>query len=326
MRYNDVLNEEQLDELGIFKDIKAGFKGAMDNGVQGAVSGFKASQSSRQGEEHSSKIVSNLKAEYMKTVGGGNKATYASLIDFLGSHGLQDLDGIADPTNTGTAQPATSADPANTATPPTTTATPSAPSGTPTTPAVDPKAQQANLKARLKTGQGMGTKTGTGFKQSRVGVPVQKLVGKNPDGSPKFATVREDVEGATTLNNSQIDTIIKTAVEKNYSAIVAAQRGRSLPSRGGSGVSLGRSQSTAAEPASQVATDNPFNNPGKLLAQWQEYLDNGGQVTRKLRKAIETLNSALPQKAVAQQAAPVAPPQPGVTEGVGYSRFLGIQL
>ena len=61
-------------------------------------------------------------------------------------------------------------------------------------PAVDPKAQQANLKARLKTGQGMGTKTGTGFKQSRVGVPVQKLVGKNPDGSPKFSTVREEVE------------------------------------------------------------------------------------------------------------------------------------
>ena len=324
MRYNDVLNEEQLDELGIFKDIKAGFKGAMDNGVQGAVSGFKASQSSRQGEEHSSKIVANLKAEYMKTVGGGNKATYTSLIDFLGSHGLQDLDGITDPSNTGTTQPATSADPA---TPPT-TATPSAPSSTPSTPTptVDPKAQQANLKARLKTGQGMGTKTGTGFKQSRVGVPVQKLVGKNPDGSPKFATVREDVEGAAPLNNSQIDTIIKTAVEKNYSAIVAAQRGRNLPSRGGSGVSLGRSQSTAAEPGAQVATDNPFNNPGKLLAQWQEYLDNGGQVTRKLRNAITTLNSALPQKAVAPQAAPIAPPQPGVTEGVGYSRFLGIQL
>jgi len=322
MRYNDVLNEEQLDELGIFKDIKAGFKGAMDNGVKGAVSGFKASQSSRQGEDHSSKIVANLKAEYMKTVGGGNNATYTSLIDFLGSHGLQDLDGITDPSNTGTIQPATSADPA---TPSPTTATPSAPSSTPPTPTptVDPKAQQANLKARLKTGQGMGTKTGTGFKKSRVGVPVQKLVGKNPDGSPKFATVREDVEGTAPLNNSQIDTIIKTAVEKNYSAIVAAQQGRSLPSRGGSGVSLGRSQSTAAEPASQVATDNPFNNPGKLLAQWQAYLDNGGQVTRKLRKAIETLNSALPQKAVAPQAAPA---QPAPTESIGYSRFLGMKL
>lgn len=324
MRYNDVLNEEQLDELGIFKDIKAGFKGAMDNGVRGAVSGFKASQSSRQGEEHSSKIVANLKAEYMKTVGGGNNATYSSLIDFLGSHGLQDLDSITDPTTA----PAQSASPATTATAPssTPTATPAAPTSTPTTPTkIDPK-KAAELKGRLKGGVGIAGKTGTGFKTSRVGVPVQKLVGKNPDGSPKFATVREDVEGAATLNNSQIDTIIKTAVEKNYSAIVAAQRGRSLPSRGGSGVSLGRSQSTAPEPASPVATDNPFNNPGKLLAQWQEYLDNGGQVTRKLRKAIETLNSALPQKAVAQQAAPVAPPQPGVTESIEYSRFLNMKL
>ena len=171
MRYNDVLNEEQLDELGIFKDIKAGFKGAMDNGIQGAVSGFKASQSSRQGEEHSSKIVANLKAEYMKTVGGGNKATYSSLIDFLGSHGLQDLDGIPDPTSTGATPPEAPSAPTSTPTTPTAPTTPSSATTATITPPpaptkIDPK-KAAELKGRLKGGAGIAGKTGTGFKTSR---------------------------------------------------------------------------------------------------------------------------------------------------------------
>lgn len=309
MRYNDVLNEEQLDELGIVKDIKAGVKGAMDNGIRGAVSGFNASKSSRQGEEHSSKIIANLKADYMKTVGGGNNATYASLIDFLGSHGLQDLDSIEDPT-TASANPAIPA----TSAPAATTTTPTAPTATPAVPTkIDPK-KAAELKGRLKGGAGIAGKTGTGFKTSRVGVPVQKLVGKNPDGSPKFATVREDLEGAASLNNLQIDNIIKAAVRKNYSAIVAAQRGRSLPSRGAGGISLGKSSATNT---SVPSAGNPFDNPSKLLAQWQEYLDNGGQVTRKLRKAIETLNSALSKNTV---------PTPAPTESVEYSRFLNMKL
>jgi hypothetical protein len=65
----------------------------------------------------------------------------------------------------------------------------------PGAPQPDPKAQQAALKARLQgqraAGTSTATQTGTGFKGSRVGVPVQKLVGTNSDGSPKFATVRE---------------------------------------------------------------------------------------------------------------------------------------
>ena len=68
----------------------------------------------------------------------------------------------------------------------------------PGAPQPDPKAQQAATKARLQMqragGVSTATKTGTGFKQSRVGVPVQKMVGANPDGSPKFATVRESTE------------------------------------------------------------------------------------------------------------------------------------
>lgn len=57
----------------------------------------------------------------------------------------------------------------------------------------DPKAQQANLKARLKTGQGMGTKSGTGFKDSQVGAQRNKLITK-PDGSTQMVPVREHKE------------------------------------------------------------------------------------------------------------------------------------
>ena len=68
----------------------------------------------------------------------------------------------------------------------------------PGAPQPDPKAQQAATKARLQGQRAAGTslaaQTGAGFKGSRVGVPVQKMVGANPDGSPKFATVRESTE------------------------------------------------------------------------------------------------------------------------------------
>lgn len=68
----------------------------------------------------------------------------------------------------------------------------------PGAPQPDPKAQQAATKARLQGQRAAGTstaaQTGSGFKQSRVGVPVQKMVGANPDGSPKYATVRESTE------------------------------------------------------------------------------------------------------------------------------------
>ena len=53
------------------------------------------------------------------------------------------------------------------------------------------RSSQANLKARLRTNQGIGQKTPKGYSKSRVGTPVQKLVGADPSGNPVFATVRE---------------------------------------------------------------------------------------------------------------------------------------
>ena len=88
MRLNDVITEEHLDELNL-NSLKAG--------VTGAVSGYKASQSQRKGAEHSKRIVANLKANFMQTVGGGHTATYKNLRDFLADQGLIYLDKIPMP-------------------------------------------------------------------------------------------------------------------------------------------------------------------------------------------------------------------------------------
>ena len=180
MSLDNILSEDQINELGLINKI--------GSGVRGAVSGYKASQSQRKGADHADRIVANLKRDFMELVGGGQPATRDNLIKFLGTHGLQNLDALANPTTRSSTVTQPKLSPTSTSPTTPTTTDP----GERKEPTLDPEelpagnsvdqTKQANLKARLKTGQGMGTKTGTGFKNSRVGVPVQKLVGKNPDG------------------------------------------------------------------------------------------------------------------------------------------------
>jgi len=63
-----------------------------------------------------------------------------------------------------------------------------------TNPTTNNKDQQANLKNRLKSGQGMGKKGNSGFTKSGVGKPVQKMVGADKQGNPVFEPVREDIQ------------------------------------------------------------------------------------------------------------------------------------
>ena len=81
MRLHDMLTESQINELGIIDKISSGIKGAVSN--------VQAGRSQRKGEEHSDRIVANLKADFMKMVGGGQSATYQNLVDFLKSHSLE---------------------------------------------------------------------------------------------------------------------------------------------------------------------------------------------------------------------------------------------
>lgn len=90
MRYNDILNENQINELGIIKNIKGA--------IQGARAGYQASKLQKKGVEHSGRIVNNIRAEFQQMIGGGIEPTYDNLIDFLQDLGLSDLESIPNPT------------------------------------------------------------------------------------------------------------------------------------------------------------------------------------------------------------------------------------
>ena len=334
MRLDNILSETQINELGLI------------SGIKGAVSGYKASQSQRKGAEHSDRIVANLKGDFMKLVGGGQPATYDNLLKFLGTHGLQELDALVNPSNpTGTGT--------QTGLPPAGTTPATTPPGERIEPTLDPEApgtetpdnKQAELKARLQKGDTLSSRTGKGFSQSRVGVPVQKLVGKNPDGSPKFNVVREDAEDPSALNNAQIDKIIRDAVKKNYSRIVAAQRGLPPDEDGQQTATQEPTQSASTtEPAAtpNVTAANPFSDPDKLAEEWSAYVAGGGVVNPKLRRLARDIMGSKKPTPVEPKAevTPPAAPKPtqaeldadhermasGANESIGYSRFLGMKL
>jgi hypothetical protein len=92
MKITSILNESQINELGILKNLKGA--------VRGAVSGYQAGKLKRKGKTHSARIVNNLRSEFHRLVGGGTEPTYQNLINFLSGHGLSELETIPDPTNT----------------------------------------------------------------------------------------------------------------------------------------------------------------------------------------------------------------------------------
>jgi hypothetical protein len=177
-------------------------------------------------------------------------------------------------------------------------------------------------------------------------VPVQKLVGKNPDGSPKFSVVREFANDPSVLNNAQIDKIIRDAVKKNYSRIVAAQRGLPPDADGQQATEPDTAtQSPAqAEPAAtpNTTSTNPFSDPDKLAEEWSAYVAGGGVVNSKLRRLAKDIMGAKKPAPVKPkpEVAPPAETKPtqaeldadhdrlasGANESVGYSRFLGMKL
>jgi hypothetical protein len=89
MKFNDLLNETQVNELGILKNI-----GGALNKVR---SNMQASKLQSKGASHAGRIADNIRAEFQQMVGGGMEPTYQNLIDFLEDLGLSDLDTIPNP-------------------------------------------------------------------------------------------------------------------------------------------------------------------------------------------------------------------------------------
>lgn len=89
MKFNDLLNETQVNELGILKNI-----GGALNKVR---SNMQASKLQSKGAAHAGRIADNIRAEFQQMVGGGMEPTYQNLIDFLEDLGLSDLETIPNP-------------------------------------------------------------------------------------------------------------------------------------------------------------------------------------------------------------------------------------
>lgn len=89
MKFNDLLNETQVNELGILKNIGGALNKMRSN--------RQASKLQSKGASHAGRIADNIRAEFQQMVGGGMEPTYQNLIDFLEDLGLSDLETIPDP-------------------------------------------------------------------------------------------------------------------------------------------------------------------------------------------------------------------------------------
>jgi hypothetical protein len=89
MKFNDLLNETQVNELGILKNIGGALNKMRSN--------RQASKLQSTGASHAGRIADNIRAEFQQMVGGGTEPTYQNLIDFLEDLGLSDLDTIPNP-------------------------------------------------------------------------------------------------------------------------------------------------------------------------------------------------------------------------------------
>lgn len=97
MKFNDFLNEAQLDELGLVKGIGSALKGLKAGGLRGASAGYKSAKLRSKGTAHASRIVNNIKSEFEQIIGGGGSASYQDLVNFLEELGLSELESIPNP-------------------------------------------------------------------------------------------------------------------------------------------------------------------------------------------------------------------------------------
>jgi hypothetical protein len=355
MRLNDVLTESQINELGVLDTI--------GSSIKGAVSGYKANQSKRQGQEHSDRIVANLKRDFMQVVGGGSPATYKNLIDFLTSHGLSDLDTIPDPNAAQPAAPASAASTPASTTPPNTT---SAGASSSTPPPNNPPTSTPSSSTQSSTASSTPAITSTGNTNTPpVTPPAKKGFGNSsygsttinaPTGVPNTNNFgftsgastsnsnaasskaardaaerkrRTDIARAAGLEESVGAVLNNRAIDSIINAAVQKNYARIVAAQQGRSAPSSApaiSPNASSTAASRPATSNPFDNPRKLAADWQAYIAAGGPISGRLKRLINNMNTAAQRSQ--PPAAPVqAAPAPVTTpESVGHSRFLGIQL
>jgi hypothetical protein len=192
--------------------------------------------------------------------------------------------------------------------------------------------QIAAAKQKAKSGIARTQNNPNGYKNSRVGTPVQRLSGADAKGNPQFRTVREGrlYEGQL-LNKDQLSAIF-TAVAQ---AGVTPSKQPNTPAPAGASPT-GNISSPAPKnaPASNNTTPNvgtasqptPSNTPSAPSAPAtsgndphpivQQYIGLDGEGRQAIRQALDQADKTHPPETTDDR----------IRENVGYSRFLGMQL
>jgi len=190
---------------------------------------------------------------------------------------------------------------------------------TPATPAPGGKltpAQIAAAKQKTLSGTARLKNNPNGYKNSKVGIPVQKMTGADAQGNPTFQTVREDAEQDIPLDNKMVGQIISASVAELDNANGGATN-RNTASSGNNANGGATNRNTAssgnqggsrsgAGVSTQLTVQSVINFYSKLNATGRKQIKDGLAV---IDAKIPTVESA------------------SIDENdIGFSRFLKIKL
>jgi hypothetical protein len=289
MKFSDITDQD----MSTLTEAPMGFMNTLKTGAKALLNPSLSGRKQAQGQFKTGVGANQIYAQYYNWLGQtGNPADTDTVLAFLQQNGY----GPAAVTAAQDKFPKVNNAPAN----PTTAAPAAAPPANDTT-------KQDNLKARLKSGQGMGTKTGSGFKTSQVGAPRQRTYAKK-DGAPGSYTVREsrgNFREAVALNKQQLSAIFTAVVQSGATPQVVSN---STTGGGNATVNMGdqnQSQSSGAtnqqasnQSQSSNATNQQASNtrlPSRLTAeqmlQYYANLDKPGQ--DQVKKGIAEIDKQL---------------------------------
>jgi len=217
--------------------------------------------------------------------------------------------------------------------------------------------QIAAAKQKAKSGIARTQNNPSGYKNSRVGTPVQRLSGADAKGNPQFRTVREGrlYEGQP-LNKDQLSAIFTAVAQAGVTP--SKQAGNTAPAGGASTANTPANAATPAPkgntygnnttpnvgtssqpapsntPASNNTTPNvgtasqpaPSNTPSAPSAPATSGNDPHPIVQQYIGldgEGRQAIRQALDQ---ADKTHPPETTDDRIRENVGYSRFLGMQL
>jgi hypothetical protein len=283
-------------------------------------------RSKAQGQFGTGLNANKIYGEYYKWLGStGQQPDTDNVLSFLKQKGYGQQAIAAAQANFPEAEPETTTEPQDP------TLEPEAPTGKLT------PDQVAAAKQKAKSGTARLQNNPNGYKNSRVGTPVQRLSGADASGAPKFQTVRESklYEGQP-LNKEQLSAIFtavaQTVVTPSKQPSTGAPAGTTAPASTGSvgsaspapkGNTYGNnttpnvgttSQSAPSAPAGSTAEPATSGNDPHPIVQQYIGLDSNGR--QAIRQALDQADKTHPPETTDDR----------IRENVGYSRFLGMQL